>query len=149
MEPTGILETPLGNVTYVMTQADHVFLRTESTNDDSITVNRVHYHVCFHVNLVDGKWVALNWNEPYLSRKGNYAEATLAARKTTREVLTKAWTEYLAAHPELTGYAALAHAKKELDKLEEEADELKKSLCAKLVEVRAARRVYQEIANRK
>lgn len=149
MEPTGILETPLGNINYVMTQADHVFLRTESANDEILTVNRVRYHVYFHVNLVDGKWVAPNWNEPYMSRKGNYAEATLAARKTTRETLIAAWSEYLAAHPELTGYAALAHAKEEMDKLEGEADELKKNLCAKLVAVRAARRVYQEIANRK
>ena len=29
-EPSGILPTPLGNINYTMTQADHVYLRTES-----------------------------------------------------------------------------------------------------------------------
>jgi hypothetical protein len=143
-EPSGILPTPLGNINYTMTQADHVYLRTESAHDEALTVHRVRYHCCFHCYLVDGVWTAKDWHEPYLSRKGS-GEPTPAARKAARETLAKAWTEFLAAHPGLTRQAALTHAEKCLDTLEEQVSELEEQLAAKRQAVREARETRNAI----
>ncbi len=143
-EPTGILPTLLGNINYTMTGADHVYLRTESAHDEALTVHRVRYHCCFHCYLVDGVWTAKDWHEPYLSRKGS-GEPTQTARKTARETLAKAWTEFLAAHPDLTHRATLAHAQGCLDTLEGQVSELEEQLAAKRQAVREAREARNAI----
>ena len=118
--PTGILDTPAGKVHFCMTAADHVYLHSESSPADNpveaVTFHRIRYHVNFHCYLVDGVWTAKDWHEPYLRRKDTHGEASNAARKTARESLGRAWTEYLAAHPELSRQAALSNAKDCLDR---------------------------------
>ena len=39
--PRGILETPLGPVNFTMTEAAHVFLHTESRNNEAITIRGI------------------------------------------------------------------------------------------------------------
>ena len=137
-EPEGTLVTSVGTVNYVMTQADHVYLRTESATDQAITVYGVRYHVGFHCYLIDGQWKAKDCHEPYLSRKGP-GEASNAARKKARQVLSDAWTGYLAGCPGLTRRAALARADSDITKLEEELATLEENTAAKRGELEAAR----------
>jgi hypothetical protein len=144
-DPTGFISTPLGNINYTMTAADHVYLRTESANDEALTVHRIRYHVCFHCYLVDGVWTAKDWHEPYLSRKGVGGEPSAAARKTTRETLSKAWTEFLAAHPDLTRRAALANAQDCIDNLTAEVNRLARELADKQAALKAAQKAYDAI----
>jgi hypothetical protein len=147
--PTGILDTPAGKVHFCMTAADHVYLHSESSPADNpveaVTFHRIRYHVNCHCYLVDGVWTAKDWHEPYLRRKDTHGEASNAARKTARESLGRAWTEYLAAHPELSRQAALSNAKDCLDRLEAQADDLAEQLDAKKEECRAARNAYNAI----
>ena len=84
------LETPLGPVNFTMTEATHVFLHTESRNDEAITIRGIPYHVSYHCHLVDGQWTAKDYNNPYLSRKDCYKDASQAARNTARKTLAKA-----------------------------------------------------------
>ena len=104
--PRGILETPLGPVNFTMTEAAHVFLHTEAGTMRQSRSGESRYHVSYHCHLVDGQWTAKDYHDPYLSRKDCFnKEASQAARNTAREVLAKAWTEYLAAHPQLNRQA--------------------------------------------
>jgi len=139
--PRGTLETPLGPVNFTMTEATHVFLHTESRNDEVITIRGIPYHVSYHCHLVDGRWTAKDYNNPYLSRKDHYnKEASLPARNTAREVLAKAWTEYLAAHPKLSRQAAQAKAAHEVKQLQSELADLESNAAAKRNELSAAKK---------
>jgi hypothetical protein len=122
--PHGILETPLGPVNFTMTEATHVFLHTESRNNEAITIRGIRYHVSYHCHLVDGQWTAKDFHDPYLSRKDCFnKEASQPARNTAREVLAKAWTDYLAEHPKLPGKAEMAKLRHEEERLESEVAE--------------------------
>ena len=131
---TETIDTPLGQVDFTMTSADHVCLSSLK-----IVVNTVLYAITFHLHLIDGVWGYKDWHEPYL-RRPNYAEPTPAARKKCREVLIKAWTEHLAAHPELSLAAERVKAQADVDHLySEENDQYNK-----LSETRAKLRVALE-----
>jgi hypothetical protein len=85
--PRGILQTPVGPVNFTMTEAAHVFLHTESRNNEAITIRGIRYHVSYHCHLVDGKWTAKDYHDPYLSRKDCFnKEASQPARNTARAV---------------------------------------------------------------
>ncbi len=139
--PRGILETPLGPVHFAMTEAAHVSLHTESRDNEAITIRGIPYHVSYHCHLVDGQWTAEDYNNPYLSRKDCFnKEASQPARNTAREVLGKAWTEYLAAHPKLSRQAEQAKAAQEVTQLESERADLESKAAAKRKELSAAKK---------
>ena len=144
--PRGKLETPIGTVNFAMTQADHVFLNTDSQEGMVIVIRQIPYHLGFHCYLVDGQWKAKDWHDPYLSRKDSYAkETSQAARNTAREILSKAWTEYLAANPTLTRAAALAHAQEIVERLRGELADLEQKAKDKKAETKAAEKSLKEI----
>jgi len=139
--PRGILETPLGPVHFTMTEATHVYLHTESRNDEVITIRGIPYHVSYHCRLVDGQWTAEDYNNPYLSRKDCFnKEASLPARNTARELLAKAWADYLAAHPKLGRQAEQAKAAHEVEQLQSELADLESKAAAKRKELSAAKK---------
>jgi hypothetical protein len=137
--PTGILATSIGTVHFTMTQANHVFLRTDSGNDEVVTIRGIPYHVSYHCHLIDGTWKAQTWNDLYLSRKDHSnKDASRPACKTAEAVLTAAWTSYLADHPRLSLAAERANAQEQIDSLENEVADLNGKLAAKRDEVSAA-----------
>jgi hypothetical protein len=136
--PQGILETSIGRVKFAMTEATHVFLHTDSTEREVVTIRGIPYHVSYHCHLIDGTWKAKDWHDPYLSRKDKYAEASQPARKTAAEVLSKAWTEHLAAQPELSRTADQAKAEEEIGRLASELADLQEKVSAKQAELMAA-----------
>ena len=139
--PRGILETPLGPVNFTITEAAHVFLHTESRNNEAITIRGIPYHVSYHCHLVDGQWAAKDWHDPYLSRKDCFnKEASQAARNTAREALAKAWSEYIAAHPKLSRQAEQAKAAQAVKQLESELADLESKAAAKRKELTAAKK---------
>jgi len=138
--PRGILETPLGPVNFTMTEAAHVFLHTESRNNEAITIRGIRYHVSYHCHLVDGQWTAKDYHDPYLSRKDCFNKASQPARNTARGVLAKAWTEYLAAHPKLSRQAEQAKAAHEVKQLANELADLESKAAAKRKELSAAKK---------
>jgi hypothetical protein len=139
--PRGILETPLGPVHFTMTEAAHVFLHTESRDNEAITIRGIRYHVSYHCHLVDGQWTAKDYHDPHLSRKDCFnKEASQSARNTAREVLAKAWVEYLAAHPKLSRQAEKAKAAHEVKQLESELADLESKAAAKGKELSAAKK---------
>jgi hypothetical protein len=139
--PRGILETPLGPVHFAMTEAAHVFLHTESRNNEAITIRGIPYHVSYHCHFVDGQWAAKDYHDPYLSRKDCFnKEASQAARNTAREALAKAWSEYLAAHPKLSRQAEQAKAAHEVKQLESELADLESKAAAKRKELAVAKK---------
>ena len=138
--PRGILETPIGAVNFTMTEAAHVYLNYAGDKGQVVTIRGIPYHVAYHCHLVDGQWTAKDYHDPYLNRKDKYQEASQAARKTAREVLAKAWTDYVAAHPQLSRQAALANAAHEVVQLESELADLKEKAAAKAAELAAAKK---------
>ena len=106
----------------------------------AVTIRGIPYHVAYHCHLVDGKWTAKDYHDPYLNRKDCYKEASQAARNTAREVLAKAWTEYLAAHPQLSRQAEQAKAAQEVKQLESELADLESKAAAKRNELSAAKK---------
>jgi hypothetical protein len=139
--PRGILQTPLGPVNFTMTEATHVFLHTESRNDEVITIRGIPYHVSYHCHLVDDQWIAKDYHDPYLSRKDCFnKEASQPARNTAREVLAKAWADYLAAHPKLSRQAEQAKAAYEVEQLQSELADLESKAAAKRRELAAAKK---------
>ena len=93
-----------------------------------------------HCHLIDGKWDAKDWHDPYLNRKDCYKDASQPARNTAREVLAKVWTEYLAAHPQLSRQAEQAKAAHEVKQLESELADLESKAAAKRKELAAAKK---------
>jgi hypothetical protein len=142
-ETTGTLDTKIGTVRYHMTDADHVWFRTEAP--EAVTIRGIRYHLNYHCHLIDGTWVRNDWNEPYLSRKGAEKEASQAARTTARDILDKAWTDYLAQNPGLTRLAARAHAVEQVEKLRLEVVDLEEKLHAKVAELKAAMKILDSI----
>lgn len=137
--PIGIIETPIGLVRFAMTEASHVFLHTESRTDEAVTIRKIRYHVNFHLHLIDGAWGVKDWHEPYLSRRDTYSQdASQPARKTARDVLTKAWTEYLAAHSDLSLAAEKDKAQEAIDRANGELAELREQVKAKEAELSKA-----------
>lgn len=137
---TGILNTKIGNVAFTMTQADHVYLRTES--GESVIVRGIPYHVSYHCYLIDGQWKAKDYHDPYVSRRDILKDASHAARKTIAEVLAAAWVDYLGKNPQASNQADLNHALEVKDRLAEEVAELEAKLRVKQGELRAA---YQDV----
>jgi len=138
--PRGTLETPIGTVSFTMTEASHVYLCSEGHKTQAVTIRGIPYHVAYHCHLVDSKWTARDYHDPYLSRKDCYKEASQPARNTAREVLAKAWTEYLAAHPDLGRQAEQAKAAHEVEQLEGELAHLETKAAAKRKELSAAKK---------
>jgi hypothetical protein len=138
--PRGILETPIGAVNFTMTEAAHVYLNSDGNKGQVVTIRGIPYHVSYHCHLVDGQWTAKDWHNPYLDRKDKYQEASQPARKTAREVLAKAWTEYLAAHPGLSRQAEQSKAAHEVEQLESELADLESNAAAKRSELAAAKK---------
>ena len=138
--PRGNLETPIGTVSFTMTEASHVYLCSEGHRGQAVTIRGIPYHVAYHCHLVDGKWTARDYHDPYLSRKDSYKEASRPARNTAREVLAKAWTEYLAAHPDLSRQAEQAKAAHEVEQLQSELADLESKAAAKRKELSAAKK---------
>jgi hypothetical protein len=138
--PRGILETPIGTVSFTMTEASHVYLNSDGNQGQAVTIRGIPYHVSYHCHLVDGQWTAKDWHNPYLDRKDKYQEASQPARKTAREVLAKAWTEYLVAHPGLGRQAEQAKAAHEVEQWESELADLKATAAAKAAELTAAKK---------
>lgn len=142
--PRGTLDTPIGTVNFTMTEASHVYLNSDGNHGQAVTIRGIPYHVGYHCHLVDGKWTAKDYHDPYLNRKDCYKEASQAARNTAREVLAKAWTEYLAAHPELSRQAEQAKAAHEVAQLESELADLESKAAAKRGELAAAKKQQAE-----
>ncbi len=138
--PHGTLDTPLGTVSFTMTEASHVYLCSEGSKGQAVTIRGIPYHVAYHCHFVDGKWTAKDHHDPYLSRNDCYKEASQPARNTAREVLAKAWTEYLAAHPELSRQAEQAKAAREVEQLQSELADLESKAAAKRKELSAAKK---------
>lgn len=138
--PRGTLDTPIGTVSFTMTEASHVYLCSEGSRGQAVTIRGIPYHCAYHCHLVDGKWTAKDYHDPYLNRKDCYKEASQAARNTAREVLANAWTEYLAAHPELGRQAEQAKAAHEVAQLQSELADLEGKAAAKRSELAAARK---------
>ena len=80
-----------------------------------------------------------------MSRKDRYLEPSLAARKTARTTLAKAWAEHLTAHPELSRQAALAKAESEVEKLADELEALEQKVSEKRKELAAAKKMLAAI----
>jgi hypothetical protein len=143
--PTGKLDTPLGTVNFAFTQADHVYLHN-NTYGDNIVIRQIPYSVRFHCHLIDGVWKNADWHEPHLSRKDCInKETSQPARKTALEALSKAWTEYLAAHPELTREAALSNAQDTVDRIKADIKELQDQISTKEDELRTAEKSLKSI----
>lgn len=139
-QPTGQLQTLIGTVNYTYTQADHVYIGTESRRDEAITIRGVPYHLSCHLYLIGGQWTTENRTDLYLTRRDRPGtDASLPARNTAKEVLCKAWTDYLAERPELTRAAAAANAKSLIITLARELDELENQASAKRTELEAVK----------
>jgi len=138
--PRGNLETAIGTVSFTMTEAGHVYLCSEGGKGQAITIRGIPYHVAYHCHLVDGKWTAKDRHDPYLSRNDSCRDASQAARNTAREVLAKAWAEYLAAHPQHSRQAEQAKAAHEVEQLESELADLERKAAAKRKELAAAKK---------
>ena len=82
---------------------------------------------------------AKDWHDPYLNRKDCYKDASQPAHNTAREVLAKTWTEYLAAHPQLSRQAEQAKAAQEVKQLESELADLESKAATKRNELSAAK----------
>jgi len=142
--PRGTLETPIGTVNFAMTEAAHVYLNSDGNKGQLVTIRGIPYHVSYHVHLVDGQWTAKDFHDPYLNRKDSYKEASQPARNTAREVLAKAWTEYLAAHPDLSRQAEQVKAAHEVAQLKSELADLESKAAAKRRELDAAKKRQSE-----
>lgn len=138
--PRGILETPIGAVNFTMTEASHVYLNSDGHKGQAVTIRGIPYHVAYHCHLIDGQWTAKDWHDPYLNRKDKYQDASQAARKTAREVLAKAWADYLAAHPKLSQQAEQANVANEVKQLKSELADLESKAAAKRSELAAAKK---------
>jgi len=138
--PRGILETPIGTVNFTMTEAGHVYLNSDGNKGQAVTIRGIPYHVAYHCHLVAGQWTAKDYHDPYLNRKDKYQDASQPARKTAREVLAKAWTEYLAAHPGLSRQAEQANVAHEVEQLESELADLESKAADKREELSAAKK---------
>lgn len=138
--PRGILETPIGAVNFTMTEAAHVYLNSDGNKGQVVTIRGIPYHVSYHCHLVDGQWTAKDFHDPYLNRKDKYQDASQAARTTAREVLAKAWAEYLAAHSQLSRQAEQAKAAHEVEQLDGELSNMKEKAVAKAAELTAAKK---------
>jgi hypothetical protein len=138
--PRGILETPIGAVNFTMTETSHVYLNSDGNKGQAVTIRGIPYHVAYHCHLVDGQWTAKDWHDPYLNRKDKYQEASQPARKTAREVLATAWTEYLAAHPGLSRQAEQAKIAHEVEQLESELADLERKAAGKRDELKTAKK---------
>ena len=68
----------IGTVSFTMTEASHVYLCSEGSKGQAVTIRGIPYHVAYHCHLVDGKWTAKDYHDPYLSRKDCYKEASQA-----------------------------------------------------------------------
>ena len=143
--PRGILQTPIGPVNFAMTEAGHVYLNSDGSKGQVVTIRGIPYHVSYHCHLVDGQWTAKDYHDPYLNRKDKYQEASQAARKTAREVLAKAWAEYLAAHSQLSRQAEQAKAADQVERLEGELADLESKTAAKRAELKAAKKQQASI----
>jgi flagellar capping protein FliD len=132
MSPTGTIETSLGFFTFTMGSATHVYL----TGD--VVIFNVPYRVAYHCDLIDGEWKAKDWHEPYLSRHNDHKDPSAAARNKAKDVLSKTWTDYLAAHPGMSLDAEKASIQGEIDRLDGDISELKEKLEAKRDELTAA-----------
>ena len=138
--PRGTLDTPIGTVSFTMTEASHVYLNSDGNQGQAVSIRGIPFHVSFHCHLVDGKWTAKDYHNPYLSRKDCFKDASLPARKTAREVLAKAWADYLAAHPKLSQQAEQAKVAHEVKQLENELADLESKAAAKRKELSAAKK---------
>ncbi len=125
MKPEGTFQTPIGNATYTMTAADHVYLRVPDA-----VINRVDYSVAFHCHLIGGVWKEPNWNEPFLNRR-DHKEPSYSARTKAREVLRIAWADHLNGRPEMSRQAEIAKIEEEVKRIESEIDDLKANLKVK------------------
>ena len=124
-----------------MTEAAHVYLNSDGNKGQVVTIRGIPYHVSYHCHLVDGQWTAKDYHDPYLSRKDSFSkEPSQPARNTAREVLTKAWAEYLAAHSQFSRQAEQAKAAHEVEQLNGELADLKEKAAAKAAELTAAKK---------
>jgi hypothetical protein len=137
--PHGTLGTPIGPVCFTMTGADHVHLC--SRDEHPVTIRRIPYHVSFHCYLIQGTWQTKDWHEPYLSRRDKQScqEPSQPARKAAREILAKAWTNYLSLHADLSRLAEQARLTYEVDRLESELADLREKVAAKAAELMTLR----------
>jgi hypothetical protein len=139
--PTGIVPTPLGAIRFTMTEAAHVFLHTESRDGEVIIIRGIPYHCSYHCRLIDREWTAEDYNNPYLSRKDVFnKEASQAARAVARRDLATAWSEYLAAHSDLSRQAEQASMAEQVESLESELADLRKKTADKAAELQAAKK---------
>ena len=139
--PRSTLDTPIGTVNFAMTEAAHVYLNSDGNKGQLVAIRGIPYHVSCHLHLVDGQWTVKDYHDPYMSRKDCFnKDASQAARKTAREVLAKSWTEYLAAHPDLSRQAEQAKAAHEVEQLQSELADLEEKAAAKRKELSAAKK---------
>jgi hypothetical protein len=139
-KPTGILETLIGPVHYTMTYATYVFLHTDSGEDEVVTIRGVPYHVSYRCHLIDGSWRPDGYHDLHLSRKDHSnKDPSRPALKTAEAVLSTAWTEHLAAHPELSLAAAKASAQEEFDRIGSEVADLRAKWKAAVGKMKAVR----------
>ena len=139
--PRSTLDTPIGTVNFAMTEAAHVYLNSDGNKGQLVAIRGIPYHVSCHLHLVDGQWTVKDYHDPYMSRKDCFnKDASQAARKTAREILAKAWSEYLAAHPGLSREAEQAKAAEEVERLEGELADLESKTVAKRAELKAAKK---------
>jgi len=139
--PRGILATSIGTINFAMTEAAHVFLHTESRNNEAVTIRGIPYHISCHLHLINGEWQNTDYHDPYMSRKDVFnKEASQPARKTAREALAKAWTSYLADHPSLARKAEQAKAADEVGQLTSELADLENKAAEKRAALKAAKK---------
>jgi hypothetical protein len=144
--PRGTLETSIGTVNFAMTEAAHVYLNSDGSKGQLVTIRGIPYHVSCHLHLVDGQWTVKDYHDPYMSRKDCFnKDASQAARKTARETLAKVWTEYLAAHAGLSREAEQAKAAEQVERLESELADLESKAAAKRTELKAAKKAQAAV----
>ena len=142
IKPEGTIETSIGTVRFHMTNATHVYLYTEQPSE-KVVIRQIPYKLNYHCYLADGVWDRnhdmTSWNEPGLSRKDKYADTSTPARKTARAILNKAWTEFIAAHPEVARAAAASNSDAEIERLQAELTDLIDKTAAVKVKLDAAK----------
>lgn len=128
------LQTELGAIRILPTEASHIYVTGLGADSAQLTVNRVEYYVSGHLYLwADGKFYfgregdrTSQIHEPYMRKVGvaNYNDQhpSQAALRKAREVLTKVVNEWAYANPKAMAEAELERRRTLLTKAREEEE---------------------------
>ena len=138
--PRGILETPIGTVSFTMTEAGHVYLCSEGSKGQAVTIRGIPYHVAYHCHLMTANGTRRIGTIPTSIAR----TATKTPAKPARKRPAKCWQRLgpntLPRTRDLSRQAEQAKAAHEVEQLESELADLESKAAAKRKELAAAKK---------